>query len=467
MTSTTQGTTRRAFVLRTGALASSAALTAACGTDAPGSGASGAAPAPQAASGTVQWFMRANAAELAWQQAAIAAFKQTTPAVTVNLETVPTSGEFDPKLTALVAGGTPPDLWTHWGQSGFGDYFAKGMIGEIQSYVARDKLDMNQYFANVHEAWKRDGKLHGLSFNQRFATFIYYNKQLFQQAGLKLPPVDWEDRTWTWDAMVEAARKLTNPGGSVWGFAAGAQPRYWGFAYQFGGDFFTKEHYQKGAARQSNIGSPEVQAAMQAQADLITKLRVWPSSADAASVGITASANRNMFARGHLAMLFDTGSEWPSIDKDATVEWGIAAAPRQKDNKVINFINPLMMSKDSKNKEATWAFIKFNTTEPGQRVLVEKSFQPVIKSQLEPWLSTAKTLKQPVADVRKAVEGAAPHQQISPNQIFVEFGPVRSEVEKGFNPAWAGERSVPEAIAETKTKVDALLADSYARYGAK
>ena len=460
-----QGISRRTFALSTASLTAAGALTAACGAgDAGDTGGAGAAP--KALAGTVQWFMRATAAELAWEQAAVNGFKQVASGVTVNLETVPTSGEFDPKLTALVAGGTPPDVWTHWGQSGFGDYYARGMLGEVQSLVTRDKLDMGQYFATVHDAWKRDGKLFGLSFNQRFATFTYYNKQLFQQAGVKLPPVDWEDRSWTWDAMVDAARKLTNAGNKVWGFGAGAQPRTWGMAYLFGGDFFTKEHYEKGVARQSNIGSPEVQAAMQAEADLITKLNVWPTDADRGSLGAPAPSLTQMFARGNLAMLFDTGSEWPTIDKDASFEWGVAPAPRQKDNKNINFINPLVISKDSKNREAAWAFVKYNVTEPGQKVLVQSTFQPVLKSLLEAWLQTGKS-KQPLAEVKKVVEGAGPRTQIGPNQIMVEFGPIRTEVDSALAPVWRAEKSAADALRDAKTKVDGLLATTYATYGGK
>jgi len=464
MNDTKTGMTRRAFALGGLALGVGAALTAACGAGTPTGG--GTSPAPQSAAGTVQWFMRANAAELLWEQAAVSGFKQLAPSVTVNLETVPTSGEFDPKLTALHAGGTPPDVWTHWGQSGFGDYYARGMVGEIQSFVARDKLDLNQYFATVHDAWKRDGKLYGLSFNQRFATFIYYNKQLFQQAGVKLPPVDWEDRTWTWDAMVEAARKLTNAGNKVWGFGAGAQPRTWGMAYLFGGDFFTKEHYEKGIARQSNIGSPEVRLAMQAEAELITKLNVWPTDADRGGLGSPSPSLTQMFTRGNLAMLYDTGSEWPTIDKDSSFEWGVAPAPRQKDNKNINFINPLVLSRESKNREGAWAFVKYNVTEAGQKVLVQAAFQPVVKSLLEEWVKTGKS-KQPLADVKKVVEGAGPHTQIGPNQIMVDFQPIRTEVDGALAPVWRAEKSAADALRDAKAKVDGLLADSYARYGGK
>ena len=462
-----QVVTRRSFA---GGTALSAVFGAAglamAGCGGPAGESQAGAAAPKALAGSIQWFMRASGAELVWEQAAVAAFKQAQPSVTVNLETVPNSNEFDPKLTALQAGGTPPDVWTHWGQSGFGDYYAKGMLGELQSLVTRDKLDMGQFYANVHDAWKRDGKLYGLSFNQRFATFVYFNRQLFQQAGVKVPPVDWEDKSWTWDTMTEAARKLSNPANNVWGFAAGAQPRTWGMAYLFGGDFFTKEHYEKGVARQSNIGSPEVQAAMQAESDLINRLKVWPSDAERSTLGSPSPSYRDMFSKGHLAMYYDTGSEWPAIDKDAQFEWGVAAAPRQKSPKNINFINPLVISRDSKNREAAWAFIKYNVTDPGQRVLVQNAFQPVLKSLLEDWLKSGKS-KQPTADIRKAVEGAAPHTQIGPNQIMVEFGPVRTEVDNALAPVWRGEKSVPDALKDAKTKVDTHLAEVFARYPAK
>jgi ABC-type glycerol-3-phosphate transport system substrate-binding protein len=166
-------------------------------------------------------------------------------------------------------------------------------------------------------------------------------------------------------------------------------------------------------------------------------------------------------------MLFDTGSEWASkIDPVATFDWGIAAAPRQKDNKVINFIKTLMFAKDSKNKEAAGSFVKYNVSEPGQKVLVQFAFQPVLKALLDEWLKSSK-MKQPAADVKKAIEGAAPHTQIGPNQIMADFGPVRTAVDQSLAPAWEGTKSAKEALTEAKQKVDASLAESYARYGGK
>lgn len=423
----------------------------------------------KAASGTVTWFMRASGVELQWEQAAVKAFQAANANVKVDLVTVGSSKEFDPKLTALIAGGTAPDVWTHWGESGFGDYYAKGLIADLTSLASADKLDSSTFLPNTYDAWKLGGKLYGLSFNQRFGTFVFYNKQLFEQAGVPTPPADWEDKSWTWDKMVEAAQKITKSGAgsNQFGVAFGAQPGLWGLAYLFGGDFFTKEHYQNGVAKASNMGTPEVKASMEARYDLMHKLRVYPTPADDEALG--TGSHTKQFTDGKLAMLMDTGSEWPKIDdanKDGNLSWGVAAVPRQKDNRVINFINPLMLSKDSKNKDASWAFMKWTVGTDGQKTLVDNNFQPVNKALLDDYLKSTKP-QQSAADVKKVVEGAAPHGQISPNQLFVDFGLVRTAVDEAMAPAWKGDKSAADALLDAKTKVDAILAASYDKYGKK
>ncbi|MBI3974195.1 MAG: sugar ABC transporter substrate-binding protein [Chloroflexi bacterium] len=437
-----------------------AGLLAACGPNQTGSGGAGAAPRP--ASGTLTWFMRANTQEMAWEQAAVQAFKSAQPGATVNLETVASSGEFDPKLTALFAGGTPPDVWTHWGQSGFADYHARSLLGELTSFITRDKLDTSTFMPGVYDVWKRDGKLYGLSFNQRFGTFVYYNKQLLQQAGLQPPPASWDDRTWTWDKMVEYARKQTT--GGNFGIATGAQPGLWGLAYLFGGDWFTKEHYETGVSKTHKATSPEVREAMQARADLMHKLRAYPTPADGKDLGTTN--HRQQFVNGRLAMFFDTGSEWPGIDTGAKFEWGVTPAPRQKDNRNINFVNPLMLAKESKNKDAAWAFIKWHVSEPGQRVLVQNAFQPVHRALLEEWIKGSK-VAMPAADVRKVVEGATAKSQIGPNQIMVDFGPIRTAVDESMKPVWEGSKSAVDGLRDAAQQLDKIVSDTYARYAKK
>ena len=40
---------------------------------------------------------------------------------------------------------------------------------------------------------------------QSYGSFLYYKKNLLTQAGIKPPPADLSDPSWTWDTMVDTA----------------------------------------------------------------------------------------------------------------------------------------------------------------------------------------------------------------------------------------------------------------------
>jgi len=47
---------------------------------------------------------------------------------------------------------------------------------------------------------------------------LFYNKALLRAAGVEPPPAD-PARRWTWEQLVEAAKKLTDPAKNQWGFS--------------------------------------------------------------------------------------------------------------------------------------------------------------------------------------------------------------------------------------------------------
>ena len=71
-------------------------------------------------------------------------------------------------------------------------------------------LDMADFSpATIHAATGPDGKINVLPMNQDL-FILYYNKEMFAQAGLQVPK--------TYDEMMEAAHKLTDKGKGVSGF---------------------------------------------------------------------------------------------------------------------------------------------------------------------------------------------------------------------------------------------------------
>src|SRR5262249_57231114 len=71
------------------------------------------------------------------------------------------------------------------------------------------KVDGAAFLPGLLDYYKNKGKQYALPYSQTYGSFVYYNKPLLAKAGVKAPPADWNDASWTWDAMVDAARKLT------------------------------------------------------------------------------------------------------------------------------------------------------------------------------------------------------------------------------------------------------------------
>src|SRR6266511_2698563 len=60
-----------------------------------------------------------------------------------------------------------------------------------------------------------------LPVSNNFRPVVFYNKKLFDQAGVQYPPASYDDQSWTWDKWLETARAVTkpdkDPAKAVWG----------------------------------------------------------------------------------------------------------------------------------------------------------------------------------------------------------------------------------------------------------
>lgn len=129
----------------------------------------------------------------------------TTASPHIKVELIANSGY--EKLVALVAAGDLGDLI--WASTGIGTYFefaAQGHFMQLDSLVARDKYDLRQHFARAIEVSRTvDSKLFGLpTLIHPSHIGLFYNVNLLEQAGVKLPTVNWRV-----DDLVDAARRLT------------------------------------------------------------------------------------------------------------------------------------------------------------------------------------------------------------------------------------------------------------------
>ncbi|HIZ35978.1 MAG TPA: extracellular solute-binding protein, partial [Candidatus Ruania gallistercoris] len=121
--------------------------------------------------------------------------------------------DYQTRFRTLIAGGSPPDLMR------LNDDFLREMsdketIMDLESYLSSSGVDTSDYFEGVLDFTDLPNGRAGLAIGA-LPRVIYFNKTLFEEKGVPLPPTTWTSEGWTWEDFLETARALTE--GDTWG----------------------------------------------------------------------------------------------------------------------------------------------------------------------------------------------------------------------------------------------------------
>lgn len=137
---------------------------------------------------------------------AIAAFTEQTG---IEVERIGFANwdELREKLPTMVAGGIPPDAVYH--DSGAqADLYHRGVLQPIDEFVARDNFDLSLWPPQLLDAYTYGGRLYSLPTG--VSNFVvFYNAAKMYEAGLTDLPTDWDQPGFTFNDLLEMARKLT------------------------------------------------------------------------------------------------------------------------------------------------------------------------------------------------------------------------------------------------------------------
>ena len=453
---------RRRFILAAPTALGGAAL-AACGPGGAGEQA-GTGTAPKTVSGTVSWLVRTNAQENEWQKTVVVPeVAKQLPQLTIDLAVV-AGGEYDAKLTSLVVGGQSPEVWTHHGGRAFVDYMKNGWLEELTPLAARDKFDFNGFLPNTVEWFRNQGKLWAMPYYQSYGSFVFYNKQLFERAGLTPPPADGNDKSWTWDAMADMAQKLTRATGDntaqfgLQAFADSGQFLAQTLAMLWGGDVFLPEHYKDGIAQKTQFDSPAAIEAHQARQDLIWRQHVIPTAQDTQALGVTG----DLFQAGKIGLNLNAGWQvrnYTTGIKDFT--WGIAPIPGKKKSAGPNFTDAWMLGKLAKNKEAGWALIKHLLTPDAQRAFTRVTGSGcALKVSEDEWFKQMGD-RMPIADVKKVTEFSLKNSFELSQHTFAKWSEILAAMRQATDPLWKNQATAADALKAGKPQVDQVVLQAY------
>lgn len=168
---------------------------------------------PAAEKVRIRWFIGlgtgSNPEHLAGQEAVVERFNSTHDNIELVMEIV-TNEEAPDQLKTQIAAGNPPDLIGPVGWSGTNEF--SGLFLDLEPYLG--DFDWSEFDQDSINAYRMEGEgLLGLPFAV-FPSMLYYDRDLFDEAGLAYPPHKYGEAyadgdPWTVEKMEELAMILT------------------------------------------------------------------------------------------------------------------------------------------------------------------------------------------------------------------------------------------------------------------
>ena len=331
------------------ALASSLVIaTAACGTnDEPGGAASPGAPAsvapggsgaPPASAGAVSGEITVWAMGLEGTKLSVMAdkFMAANPDVKVSVTPVDW-GQAVAKLQTAIGGGETPDI-SQMGTDMMGQFVATDALEPVG-----DAIDPSVFFESAWQTNVVDGQAYGVPWYVETRA-LYYRTDIAEKAGITAPPA-------TWDELKAMAKAMKEQGGAEWGISLGTKngQEYLPFVWSNGGDVVAEDG-------SFALASPQAVEALEFY-DSFFEEGLSPKSVPE-GFDITpafVSGSHPMFFSGpwHLGLIAEAGGA------DIEGKWAVVPIPKKSSGTSWVGGANLVVFKDSENKDAAWAFVKY------------------------------------------------------------------------------------------------------------
>lgn len=370
-------------------------------------------------------------------------WQKTHPEIKVVFEHTPYTG-YDSKVLTRIAGGAAPDIITTE-VNYFVTFASKNVLENLTPYVQQDtEFKVTDFFPQIIDRFTVDGNLYAIPRDVAPFACVFYNKELFDQAGVAYPTDDWN-----WDDLLAKARALTkkDANGRI------TQYGFYGWAWQnfvYGNGGGLVDDIKK--PTRSRIAEPATIEGLQFFADLSNLYEVAPTPTALSNLGMGVDM---MFASGRLAMFLSGIWETPLL-RNYKFKWDVAMFPKNREG--IRAFGTggsgYAILRSSKHKKEAWEVIKALTGAAGQARLAERGLAQPARIQVaesEHWA----THPDPPAN-KKMLNEAVKYI------VFDPFHPRWREIEdKYLRPAFelvfTGKKTAQEAVRELEQQVNSLL----------
>lgn len=406
--------------------------------------ATGAPAAAPAGKVPVRWGVWSSGQWLELENQIATAFNEQQEEVVLAIEASPWQQYWD-KMQVSLAAGTAPDLIWMSGAM-FLNLVEKGGLLDLTDLIAATAFDISKYYTQP-SIFEWQGKYYGMPWSMGIQV-LYVNKTAFEEAGVDLPPEEWNADGWTWAEFLEKAQALTQ-GTDRYGVQSdNGMEFYWGnYVWSNGGDVLSADQMH------TAIDSPEAIEALKFAVDLIHVYNVAPKPGDP---NVYQAGAPRPFALGRVAMDLGNNAYIPDYVKQiADFEWGLfplPKAPREGAVPAPSFNgNPICVA--SKTQAASQAFkaLEFLSGEEGMHMVAAgKLTTPALMSAA----STEPYITPPPTGMLRLAEGMEYAQDLRFTKYWLEWViKMGAELDKAF----IGESSIEDAIKSAVAECDKVL----------
>lgn len=308
-----------------------------------------------------------------------------------------------------------------------------------------DRQWLDSFYPALMANGKVDNKTWGVPF-QRSTIVMYYNKDLFREAGL-----DPERPPKTWEQLVEDGKALTREDESGDVTQWGAMIPSTGYPYWMFGALAKQngEVLMNQAGTETYFDNPQVVEALTYWQSLGNDHHIMPTGT------IEWGTLRQNFLDGKTAMMWHSTGNLTAVKENASFDFGVAMLPANKEPGSPTGGGNFYLFKESTDaqREAALKLVKFMTTpERAAQWSIATGYMGVSPAAYEtPKLQKYTEDFPPALVARDQLEYAT--AELSTHQS----GRVRKFLDDAIQAALSGQESAEDALASAQMQADRIL----------
>ncbi|MCB0022973.1 MAG: sugar ABC transporter substrate-binding protein [Caldilinea sp.] len=382
-------------------------------------------------------------------------FSEQNPGVTVQHQ--PTANaDYNTKIQTLFAAGTPPDIYRYLQEiTPIITVSQKALHLQLDDYIAADDYDLSDFRPDAIKLYQWDGKTFALPRDYGNQN-LFYNVDIFEEAGVEPPPVDWEDTSFTFEVFLDMLQRLVKREGdrvTQWGFLVNRGQRPWAsWVYSNGGALVHKD--DSGVATDSAMADEATVEALQFLQDLMYKHEVSPRPDLESELG-----GVELFSTGRVAVMLTNPSAVNQFRPIEAFRWDVGTIPIGKAARrgTGGGGTGWASGAGTKHPQEAWGFLKHITS--AQAELDEVSVGATTPSRVS--VVTSEAFLDPNLPPKNAKGFAQAQEFVVRDPVHVNWPEITQRIySPNMDLLWSGTEDAATVAARIKQESDPLFAQS-------